>query len=82
MEEVHWGTVLRIWKPKFEELGIEAEGDIEENNKGPDLLGDEITAAIKEIKKGKAVGVDEIPAEFLKIIGEEEVHALRFRENL
>ena len=52
-------------------MGIEAEGSIEEDNKGPDLLGDEIRAAIKEIKKGKSVGVDEIPAELLKIIGEE-----------
>jgi len=58
-------------KPKFDEMGIEAEGSIEEDNKGPDLLGDEIRAAIKEIKKGKAVGVDETPADFLKIMGEE-----------
>ena len=58
-------------KPKFDELGIEAEGSVDEDNKGPDLLGDEIRAAIKEIKTGKAVGVDEIPAEFLKIMGEE-----------
>ena len=55
----------------MDELGIEAEKDIEEDNKGPDLLGDEIRAAIKEIKKEKAVGVNEISAEFLKIMGEE-----------
>ena len=58
-------------KPKFDEMGIEAEGSIEEDNKGPDLLRDEIRAAIKEIKKGKVVGVDEIPAEFFKMMGEE-----------
>ena len=40
-------------KSKFDEMGIEAEGNIEEDNKGPDLLRDEIRAAIKEIKKGK-----------------------------
>ena len=58
-------------KPKFEELGIESESEVEEDNKGPELLGDEIRTAIKELRKKKAVGVDEIPAEFLKILGEE-----------
>ena len=60
-------------KPKFDEMGIEAEGSVEEDNKRPELLGDEIRAAIKEIKKGKAVGVNEMlaEAEFFKIIGEE-----------
>ena len=44
---------------------------MEEDNKGPELLGDEIRTAIKELRKKKAVGVDEISAEFLKILGEE-----------
>ena len=58
-------------KPKFEELDIELETEVNENNKGSELLGDEIRTAIKELRKKKAVGVDEIPAEFLKILGEE-----------
>jgi hypothetical protein len=59
-------------KPKSEELGIESESEVEEDNKGPELLGDEIRTAIKELRKKKAVGVDEILADFLKILGEEE----------
>ena len=39
-------------KTKFDEMGIEAEGSIEEDNKGSDLLGDEIRAAIRD-QKGK-----------------------------
>ena len=35
------------------------------------MLRSEIQAAIKEMKKKKAVGADDIPAEFLKILGEE-----------
>src|SRR2546426_6684274 len=53
------------------DLRIEPEGAVDEDSKGPDLLGDEIRLAIKEMKKGKAVGVDGIPAEFLKILGED-----------
>ena len=58
-------------KPKLVDLRIEPEGAVDEDSKGPDLLGDEIRLAIKEMKKGKAVGVDGIPAEFLKILGED-----------
>ena len=37
-------------KSKFDEMGIEAEGSTEEDNKGPDLLGDEIRAELKRSK--------------------------------
>ena len=58
-------------KPKFEKLGIELETEVEEDNKGRELLGDEIRTANMELRKKKAVGVDEIPAELLKILGED-----------
>ena len=56
-------------KPKLVDLRIEPEGAVDEDSKGLDLLGDEIRLAIKEMEKGKAVGVDGIPADFLKIFG-------------
>src|SRR4029077_820392 len=46
---------------------------------GPGLLDHEIEAAIKELKRGKAVGVDDIPAEFLQLLDEralKELHEL------
>ena len=58
-------------KPNETEVCVEMECDVEEDERGPHLLDDEIRAAIKEMKKGKAVGVDGIPAEFLKIMGEQ-----------
>ena len=58
-------------KPVEEELGVEKEMDVEVDSLGPELLASEIEAAIKEMKNGKAVGIDEIPAEFLKALGGE-----------
>jgi hypothetical protein len=70
-------------KPKMEELGMEEEKDVEDDNKGPIILKSEIRAAIKELKAGKAVGVDGIPAEFLKILGEEHCkHLEQICENM
>ena len=60
-------------KPKTEDLQIEEEQDVEEEEKGPKLLKTEILAAISEMKDGKAVGVDEVPAEMLKNLGEKAV---------
>ena len=39
--------------------------------KGPDLLASEIKEAIKDLKNGKEVGIDGIPAEFCKNLDEE-----------
>src|SRR5438034_1518483 len=49
---------------------------IRNDQKGPDILRDEIYAAIKCIKNGKAAGVDDIPAEFSKILEEEALNKL------
>ena len=67
IEELYCGND----KPKVEEMGLEFEMDVEEDNKGPELLRSEIRTAIKEMKRRKAVGADGIPAEFLKILGED-----------
>jgi endonuclease/exonuclease/phosphatase family metal-dependent hydrolase len=60
----------KVDKPKIEELGIEMKEDVEEDSRGPQILESEIRAAIHEMKNGKAVGVDGIPAEFLKMLSD------------
>jgi hypothetical protein len=56
-------------KPDAEEFVLESEGQVEDDSVGPELLESEIEAAIKHMKKNKAVGVDGIPAEFLQTLG-------------
>ena len=56
-------------KPDAKEMGLEEERDVMEDNVGPEILRREIEEAIKHTKRNKAVGVDGIPAEFLKILG-------------
>jgi hypothetical protein len=58
-------------KPKEEELSIEEENIVGEDYKGPDISESEVIAAIREMKNNKAVGVDGIPAEILKTLGED-----------
>lgn len=57
-------------KPSPEDMDIENEENVHEDCKGPVLLESEIMAAIKEIKENKAVGADNIPSEFWKVLGE------------
>ena len=63
-------------KPKLEELQIEEAEEVEEDDKGPGVIKNEILAAIAEMKDGKAVGVDEIPAEMLKSFGEKALQEI------
>lgn len=57
-------------KPKNSDIGLEEEICMQEEEKGPGLLESEIKAAIREMKNKKAEGVDGIPAEFWKVLGE------------
>src|SRR5688572_24922649 len=41
---------------------------VESDQKGPDIMSDEIYAAIRNMKNGKSTGIDEIPAELLKML--------------
>ena len=82
------GEVKRRWKeyiedlyskneqPKEEDFKLEKEIQIEDDQKGPGILLTEIQEAIKEMKNGKASGVDDIPAEFLKMLDEKAMHRL------
>jgi hypothetical protein len=55
-------------KPRMEDFELEREVCADE--KRPELIESEIAAAVNELKKNKAEGVDGIPAEFLKLLGE------------
>ena len=63
-------------KPRMEDFDLEEERQVESDRKGPGLLIDEIHAAIKEMKNGKVAGVDDIPAEFLKLLDERPMEIL------
>ena len=51
-------------------MGVEDEDRVEDDNKGSGILREEIRKAIRSMKNWKAVSVDAIPAEFLKILGQ------------
>ena len=63
-------------KPKMEDLAIENENDVDRDSRGPTLIASEIREAIREMKTGKAVGVDGIPAELLKLLADEQLGRL------
>jgi Reverse transcriptase (RNA-dependent DNA polymerase) len=46
------------------------ETKVREEDIGPEILGEEVRAAIKELKNNKAEGIDNIPAEMLKSLEE------------
>jgi hypothetical protein len=66
--------VKERWKEYVEDLyqtknrptGLNQEmGEVEEEETGPDILKEEILAAIEEMKNNKAEGIDNIPVEIL-----------------
>jgi hypothetical protein len=61
---------------KPERIEMEMETEIEEDQKGPDVIDSEIEQAIKDLKKGKAEGEDGIPAEMLKALDPEALRLL------
>jgi hypothetical protein len=57
-------------KPTEEEMIGTIENPSDTDNMGPILLREEIEKAIEELKNGKSEGVDELPAEMIKCLGE------------
>src|SRR5215471_2947226 len=57
-------------KPKMEEVEVEISDKVNDDERGPALLKEEIENAIKNMKDNKAAGVDGIPAEFWKALGD------------
>ena len=63
-------------KPKIEEMNIEREEEVGKDAIGPSILGSEIRAAIQEMKNKKSEGIENIPAELLKSLGEKATEEL------
>lgn len=57
-------------KPAEEENKIEAENDVEREEKGADIMYEEFERALEDLKSGKTAGIDNIPAELLKAMGQ------------
>src|SRR5215469_8613615 len=56
-------------KPASEDMEIEERDDVDNDEIGAELLKEEVIRAINDMRENKAVGVDDIPAEFLKRLG-------------
>ena len=63
-------------KPKSDEVELEKSDEVNDDERGPDLLKEEIENAINNMKDNKAAGVDGIPAEFLKALGHKGTNEL------
>jgi len=56
--------------PKIEDLKVEDEKEVDEGEKGPEVLKSEILLTISEMNEGKATEVNEIPSKMLKNLEE------------
>ncbi|PNF17035.1 hypothetical protein B7P43_G00839, partial [Cryptotermes secundus] len=73
--------VLKIWENYISELydrpnrpetlEVEPEEEVDTDEKGPYILQSEVEKAIKEMRKGKATGDDDVPGDVLKLLGED-----------
>jgi hypothetical protein len=63
-------------KPVKEDFDLEEENMVGNDQKGPDIMREEIYEAIKCMKKGKAAGIDDVPWEFLTMIEGETLRKL------
>src|SRR3989442_7591167 len=63
-------------KPKTNDLQVEEREEVDDDVAGPEVLKSEILSAISEMKEGKAAGMDEIPSEMLKSLGEKATQEL------
>ena len=72
--------ICRRWKEYcaglFSRPGL-TQQDMQKGEEEPEVLESEIRAAIKKLKTGKAVGMDEIPAEALQAGGSTTVKAMK-----
>ena len=69
-------AVLKIWKKYFKKLLNEKNDkeprteEVEEVNEEANCVSREVKNALRRMKKGKAVGPDELPLEVRKCMGE------------
>ncbi|KAG7494822.1 hypothetical protein JOB18_038345 [Solea senegalensis] len=59
-----------------DELPLELEEEVDEDDRGPDILKEEILQAIDHLTDGKSEGADGVPAEMWKVLGAEGLKAL------
>ena len=70
-------------KEKPEQIKIENESEVSEEGKGGNVLLTEIKAALKDMKNGKAAGIDGIPVELIKCLEEDtEEEGMRILRDL
>jgi hypothetical protein len=72
--------VLKVWENYITELydrtnkpdtiEVEPAEEVDTDEKGPHILQSEVEKAIKEMRKRKAIGFDDIPGNVLKLLGE------------
>ena len=55
---------------------MEEENEVRSEAQGPSVLESEIRMAIKEMKNKKSTGIDNIPAEMIKSLGEKATEEL------
>jgi hypothetical protein len=53
-----------------QDIAIEAEDKLDENDKGPTILKSEVVKAIKDMRRKKPTGDDNIPVNLLKELGD------------
>jgi endonuclease/exonuclease/phosphatase family metal-dependent hydrolase len=63
-------------KPIVEDFEMEEENIVDNDQEGPGLIREEVLAVIKDMKNGKSIGIEEIPAQLLKMLDTEEVEML------
>jgi len=51
-------------------VAIEAEDELDEDDKGPTILKSEVVKAIKDMQRKKTTGEDKIPVDLLKELGD------------
>uniref|UniRef100_A0A8D8Q762 Craniofacial development protein 2 n=1 Tax=Cacopsylla melanoneura TaxID=428564 RepID=A0A8D8Q762_9HEMI len=70
--------IKTTWKSYIENLFLDERGNppILEVESGPNILPEEVTAAIKALRDGKVPGPDGIQAEFLKLLDEMSIKIL------
>jgi len=54
-----------------ETLDVEPEEEVDTDGKGPYILQSEVEKAIKEMRNKKATGDDDVPADVLKLLGDD-----------
>ncbi|XP_030765770.1 uncharacterized protein LOC115889834 [Sitophilus oryzae] len=70
---------LTLWEQYIETLFNDQREEITtsiKNEMGPSILKEEVQAAIKAAKDGKALGPDDLPADALKLIEEQDLGAI------